>query len=194
VELLLRLTAGLDYSQDVICSGHFFPNQHHNVPPGVGPATSGRPGWTRTHMTPTEAIAEGVLTLAQYNSYQNFVMVRDPLDRMISAHSLGFRRDTFDVAAIIRDRVIGQTHFSIFKPQVEWLTEGNMNIMPFSDYVNSVTTILTAFGAPIPVDLPNITRRHPEHETFTRSIATPADRTAIGAPGSPYEQDAQLNY
>lgn len=194
VELLLRLLAGLDYGQDVVASGHFFPDQHHNIPPTVPDAVpSGRPGFTRTHLTPTEAISFGVLTQAQYDSYQNFCVVRNPLDRLISAHALGFHKVDFNVADIIRDRVRGNTSFAIFKPQVEWLAEGNITPLPFSDYVNSVTTILTAFGAPVPADIPNVTRRHPHHETFTRSIATPADRAAIGATGSPYENDAALN-
>jgi hypothetical protein len=195
VELLLRLTAGLDYSQDVVASGHFFPDQHHNIPGTVPNASpSGLPGYTRTHLTPTEAISFGVLTQAQYDSYQNFCMVRDPLDKMISAHSLGFRRDTFDVAEILRNRVRGNENFAIFKPQVEWLAEGNMTPLPFSDYENSVRTVLTAFGAPIPVDIPNITRRHPEYESFVRSIATAADRAAIEDASSPYARDARLNY
>lgn len=195
IELLLRLLAGLDYTQDIVMSGHFFPDQHHNVPGTVPDATpSGRPGFTRTHLTPTEAISFGCLTQAQYDSYQNFCMVRDPLDKLISAHQLGFHKETFNVADLIRDRITGNTHFAIFKPQVEWLAEGNITPLPFSDYVNSVTTILTAFGAPIPTDIPNVTRRHPHHEDFVRSIATPADRAAIQNPTSPYHDDSQLSF
>jgi len=190
VELLLRLLADLDYSQDVVCAGHFFPLQHHNIPPTLLPSISGQPPFTRTHATPTEAIAEGVLTQAQYDSYQNFIMVRDPTARMVSAHALGFYSADWNVPDIIRDRVTPNTHFSMFKPQTDWLTEGNINIMPFSDYNNSIATIMAAFGAPMPEDIPNITRRHPAWENHTTSIATPADRAAINAF---YAGDAALN-
>ena len=191
VELLLRLMAGLDYSQDVVAAGHFFPAQAHNTPPGVPPSINGAPPSARTHLTPTEAIQFGVLTQAQYDSYDNYIMVRDPTERMISAHAVGFYSADWDVPAIIRDRVTGNTQFSLFRPQSEWLTEGNMNIMPFSDYQTSDETILTAFGSPIPVDMPNITRRHPAWENHTRSIATPRDRADIEAF---YAADAALNY
>lgn len=196
VELLLRLMAGLDWTQDVCASGHFFPDKSNNIPPTVPPAINGNPGTTRTHLTPTEAISFGVLTQAQYDSYQNFVIVRDPLEKLISAHSLGFHRVQFEgnVDRIIANRVVGNTHFSVFKPQVEWLTEGNITVLPFSDYENSLATIMAAFGAPMPHDTPNITRRHPHYEAFTRSLTTASDRTAIGAPGSPYEADEQLSY
>lgn len=193
VELLLRLLANLDYSQDIVASGHFFPNQAHNTPATVPPAINGNPGYTRTHLTPTEAIQFGCLTQAQYDSYDNYIMVRDPVEKLVSAHSLGFRRVQFsgNIPRIIRTQVKGNTQFSIFKPQSEWLAEGNMNILPFSDYVNSLTTIMNAFGAPMPEDIPNITRRHPEYEDFTRSTVTAADRAAIEAF---YAADAALNY
>lgn len=191
VELLLRLSAGLDYGQDVVASGHFFPDQHHNIPPTVPPAINGNPGYTRTHLTPTEAIAFGVLTQAQYDSYQNFCIVRDPLEKLISAHSLGMSRKTFNVTALWNSDIKNNLQFSVFKPQVEWLTEGNMTTLPFSDYVNSITTILNAFGAPIPVDIPSITRRHPHWDQLTRARSTPADRIAIE---THYAADSQLNF
>lgn len=191
IELLLRLLAGLDWSQDVCASGHFFRDKSNNMPGTVPPAINGNPGSTRTHLTPTEAIQFGVLTQAQYDSYQNFCMVRDPLEKLISAHSLGFRRVEFNARQIIDDRIRGKTNFSIFKPQSEWLTEGNITPLPFSDYENSVTTICTAFGVTMPHDLPNISRRHPEYESFTRSIANAADRQAVE---QFYADDALLNY
>lgn len=191
IELLLRLLAGLDYAQDVTASGHFFPDLPNNMPPSIPPAINGNPGWTRTHLTPTEAIAFGVLTQAQYDSYQNFVMVRDPLDKLISAHSLGFHKKTFDVAELWNSDIKDNLQFSIFKPQSEWLTEGNITTLPFSDYANSIATVMAAFGAPMPHDIPNVSRRHPHYEQFTRSLSTAADRTVIE---QHYPDDAKLNY
>lgn len=190
IELLLRLLAGIDYAQDVVASGHFFPDKHHNMDGVPKPLNGILEGYTRTHLTPTEAIGFGLLTQAQYDSYENYCMVRDPMEKFISAHSLGFARETFNVPDLIESHVRGNTHWAIHKPQVEWLTEGNMNAMPFSDYENSLTTILTAFGSPIPVDIPSITRRRPRNEEFTRSVALQRDRDAIEAF---YAADAALS-
>lgn len=192
IEALLRLTAGLDYTQDIVMAGHFFPDQHHNVPAAVTPSLDGSPGHMRTHMTPTMAIGFGCLTQAQYNSYQNFCIVRDPVGRMVSAHALGFHSADWDVPAILRDRAVPNMQFALFKPQVEWLTEGNITPLRFSDYENSVNTILTAFGAPIPEDMPNITRRHPAWEQSRMQMATASstDRTDIERV---YSSDAALN-
>lgn len=191
VELLLRLLAGLDWSQDVCASGHFFQDKPNNMPGTIPPAINGNPGWTRTHLTPDEAIQFGVLTRGQYMSYDNYCIVRDPLEKLISAHSLGFRRVNFNARQIIADRIEGKTHFSIFKPQSEWLTEGNITALPFSDYENSLSTIMAAFGAPMPHDIPNVSRRHPDYETFTRSLASADDRLAVE---QFYAADAALNY
>ena len=193
VELLIRLLADLDYAQDVTAEGTFFPGQSNNVPPSVPPAINGPPGPTRTHLTPTEAIQFGVLTQQQYDTYQNFCMVRDPVARLLSAHTLGFHRITLRgrMNDFLADHVNGRQNFSVFKPQVEWLAEGNITALPFSDLRNSIATILTAFGAPMPHDLPSITRRHPRHDDATRATLLPADEAAVRAF---WPDDEALNY
>lgn len=201
IEVVLRLAGGLDYAQDLIMEGHFFPNQHHNIPPSVPPALSGQPGHTRTHLTPTQAIALGCITQAQYNAYDHYCMVRDPVDRLVSAHALGFASVTWNTEEILRDRVQGTDpgsgrpfmEYALFRPQVDWLAEGNITALPFSDYENSARAIFTAFGMAQPVDVPTITRRHPLWEQEGRRLvnATPGDRQRIEAV---YTGDAALNF
>lgn len=194
VEAMIRILGVLDYAQDITAEGSFFPGKSSNIPPTVPPSINGNPGPTRTHLTPTEAIQFGCLTQAQYDSYQNFVMVRDPVGRLLSAHTLGFPYDTLRgrMTDFIADRVNGYQDFSVFKPQVEWLAEGNITALPFSDYENSVTTILAAFGIdPIPGELPNISRRHPRHEEFQFDSLLPQDIAAVRAW---WAADEALNY
>ena len=194
VEAMIRILGVLDYAQDVTAEGTFFPGKSNNIPPGVPPSINGSPGPTRTHLTPTEAIQFGLLTQAQYDSYQNFCIVRDPIARLLSAHTLGFHRITLRgrMNDFIADHVNGNEHFSVFKPQVAWLAEGNINPLPFSDYENSITTILAAFGIdPIPGELPSITRRHPHHDQFTRTTLLPVDEAAVRAW---WAADEALNY
>jgi hypothetical protein len=192
IEVVIRLAAGLDYSQDLVMEGHFFPGQHHNIPLSVPNAISGQPGHTRTHLTPRRAILLGLITQAQYDSYQNFCIVRNPVARLVSAHALGFSSADWDVEAILRDRVAGSLDFALFKPQVRWLTEGNITPLPFSDYDNSARTVLTAFGLPAVTDVPKITRRHPHWEQNAMQLAnaSPNDRARIN---TVYADDAALN-
>ena len=190
IELLFRLFADLDFNQDIIAKGHFFPQSYNfdmmpDSPTGVA-------GERRTHITPQEAIDNNVLTLAQYNSYQNFIMVRDPVLKFVSAYNFATRHRDFDAARLIADTVIpAESHQGLFKKQVEWLTLGNITMLPFSDYVNSLTTVMTAFGATMPTDIPSITRRHPHVEEEIAARATPADETAIRAY---YSEDNALNF
>jgi hypothetical protein len=194
VEALIRILGVLDYSQDVTAEGTFFPGRSNNVPPTVPPSINGSPGPTRTHLTPTEAIQYGVLTQQQYDTYQNFCMVRNPVERLLSAHTLGFndvllrgRMNDF-----IADHVNGNMQFSVFKKQVEWLAEGNITALPFSDYETSVRTILAAFGVdPLPGEIPSITRRHPRHDLATRQSLLPADEDAVRLW---WPEDEALNY
>lgn len=190
IELLLRLFADLDFSQDIIAKGHFFP-QSYNF--GMMPdSPAGTAGDRRTHITPQEAIDNNVLTQSQYDSYQNFVMVRDPVLKFVSSYNFSTKHRTFDVPTLISDNVTNSPpHASMWKKQVEWLTLGNITVLPFSDYVNSMTTVMTAFGATMPTDIPNITRRNPLAEGVVAARATPADGAAIRAY---YSEDEALNY
>lgn len=189
VEMILRLTAGLDASQDVMGRTNFYDVAHNfDTMPD---AADGTPGNRRAHITPQTAIDNGFLTLAQYNSYQNFCIVRDPVDRFVSTIHLAMpgQAEPFDVPDLIAFMQANMSH-AAFRTQSDYLTLGNITTLPFSDYVNSVGTILTAFGAPIPDGLPNVTRSHPLYEDFIRSLPTPADRGLIQAFWS---ADAALN-
>jgi hypothetical protein len=193
VEAMIRILGALDYSQDITAEGTFFPGKSNNVPPTVPPSINGAPGPTRTHLTPKEAIRFGCLTRQQYNSYQNFCIVRDPVDRMLSAHTLGFndvhlrgRMNDF-----LADWVNGRQNFSVFKPQVKWLELGNITTLPFSDYENSLRTILTAFGITPPGEIPSITRRHPRHDLATKQSLKAEDVAALRAF---YSGDSDLSY
>ena len=187
VEMILRLIAGLDTTQDVIAETHFFPVAFNfdNMPD----MANGAPGRRRAHITPQTAIDNGFLTLAQYNAYQNFCMVRDPVDKFVSLHALAFPQDEFHPANIWRNIRGAAPTDAIFRAQSEWLMLGNITPLPFSDYENSVRTIITAFGAAQPDALPWVNRENPSVENFQRSIVTPAQDAQIRAF---YPSDASL--
>jgi hypothetical protein len=177
IEMLLRLLSGLDLSQDVLADTHFFPaSANFDAMPDHA---NGTPGRRRAHITPQTAIDNGFLTLAQYNSYQNFCMVRDPVDRFISSYHLAIPRYDFDPQEIIDTLIVPNADQAVWRPQSAWLTLGNITTLPFSDYVNSLGTILAAFGATVPDQLPNVSRAHIRYETFIKQIATGPQRQAI---------------
>jgi hypothetical protein len=179
--MILRLTAGLDYSQDVVARTNFYDHSHNF---STMPDTAdGVPGDRRAHITPQTAIDNGFLTLAQYNAYDHYCIVRDPVDRFISTIHLALpgQAEGFNVGDLVQ---FMQQHMSEahYRPQVEWLTLGNINALPFSDYENSVNTILTAFGAPIPAGgLPRVSRSHWRFLDIVKQIPDQAQRGLIRA-------------
>jgi hypothetical protein len=188
IELLIRLLAGLDLTQDVVGETHFYPSSvNFDTMPDHA---DGTPGTRRAHITPQTAIDNGFITLAQFNRYRNYCMVRDPVEKFISMYHVVMMKELFDPAQIITDHIIPSPNSAVFRKQTDWLTLSNMYALPFSGYVNSVNTILTAFGAPIPDQLPRVTRNHMKYELFVRSIATVGDRTAIE---TYYASDMALN-
>jgi hypothetical protein len=80
---------------------------------------------------------------------------------------------------------------AVWRKQSEWLAEGNITALPFSDYENSVNTILTAFGATPPPQLPNVSRSHWRHEVIAKQRATPQQAADVEAW---YVEDMALNY
>lgn len=181
VEMILRLTAGLDYAQDVVARTNFYDVSHNFST--MPDSADGVPGDRRAHITPQTAIDNGFLTLAQYNAYQHYCIVRDPVDRFISTIHLAHASaaSAFNVGELIAfmQQHMDQAHY---RPQSEYLTLGNINALPFSDYVNSVGTILTAFGAPIPAGgLPRISRSHWRYEEFVRQLPDAAQEAQIRA-------------
>lgn len=195
VDTLIRLLGGLDETQDVVAEEYFFPSVSHNAD-SIPDHPNGTPGRARAHLTPQEAIDSGVLTLAQYNSYQNFCMVRDPVSRFKSMYQLALPSTDWNARAILRDTVVANENgingvkYSTWRKQVDWLTVPGMNAMPFSDYVNSVNTILTAFGITPPNNLPNISRRHMLWQERVVLITPQVEEDAIRAY---YSEDALLN-
>ena len=189
VEMLLRLTAGLDTGQDVMAETHFFPTAYNfDTMPD---RHDGAPGRRRAHITPQTAIDRGFITQSQYDAYDNFCMIRDPVAKFISLYALAFPRRAFvptDIWADIRGRDPGS---ALFRSQSEYLTLGNITPLPFSSYEQSVHTILTAFGAPIPDAIPKITRTNHTLENHRVVIVTPQERAAIE---SFYPDDLALNF
>lgn len=188
VEMVLRLIGGLDTSQDVIAETHFFP-QSYNF--SSMPARGNVPGPRRAHITPATAIAEGFLTQAQYDSYENYCMVRDPVDKFISLHSLAFPREKFEPNNIWANIRSQDPSSAIFRPQSDYLSLGNITALPFSDYENSVRTIITAFGVPQPDAIPKVTRENPGAVERGKAIATAPQRAEIEAL---YPDDMLLNF
>ncbi len=188
IEMLIRLMGGLDITQDVIAETHFFPASHNfPMPDGV----DGTRGARRAHITPQTAIDNGFITQVQYDAYENYCMVRDPVDRFISTHALAFPKVRFTPTDIWADIQGKDPTAAIFRTQSEYLARGNITGLPFSDYENSVRTILTAFGAPQPDTLPWITRQNPSLENFNKALATVQDRSDIE---SFYPDDKLLSF
>jgi len=190
IEVILRLTAGLDLSQDVVAeTTHFFQASANLDSVPASPA--GAPGTHRSHMTPQTALDLGLLTPAMLNAYQHFCIVRDPIDRFISMYHLALPNYEWDVTKIIAENIAPTPGYATWRRQSDYLTVGNITTLPFSDYVNSANTIFAAFGAPIPDQLPNISRSHWRFEDVTKQQATAANIQEISAY---YADDMLLNF
>ena len=190
IEVVLRLTAGLDLSQDVVAATDFFPSSANIV--GLPVSPSGVSSNRRAHMTPQTAIDNGLLTQAQYDTYDHYCMVRDPIDRFISSYHLAIPRYDFNIKVILEETIKPNTTMAMWRKQSEYLTLGNVTTLPFSDYANSANTIFTAFGAPIPDQLPNISRSHLRYETFTKEEVLVVGQRAMIE--TYYADDMLLNF
>lgn len=178
VEMLIRLLARLPERMDVIAGSNFYrSSQNMDGVPDAPPI----PGARRSHMTPETAIALGLLTQQQYDTYQNFCIIRDPLDRLISTHALVFPQDKFDANQLIGSRLRPNAAGAMYRAQTEYTKLGNMTALPFSQFGKSCRAILRAFKAKPPNKLPRITHRRAGWEKFVKGIATPADEAALRA-------------
>lgn len=189
IEMVLRLTAGLDLSQDIVAETHFFPASANFD--SMPDATDGTAGTRRAHITPQTALDNGFLTPSQFNVYQHYCIVRDPIDKFISSYHLCLPRYEWDVTKILAETVVPNPESAVWRRQSEYLTVGNITTLPFSDYVNSANTIFAAFGAPIPAQLPKVTRSHIRFETIIKETATAANIQEIEAY---YADDMLLNF
>ena len=179
IEMVLRLTAGLDLSQDVVAETHFYPESANFD--SMPDAAVGTPGTRRAHITPQMALDNGFLTPAMLNAYQHFCIIRDPIDKFISSYHLCLPSYEWDVTKILADIVVPNPESAVWRRQSDYLTVGNITALPFSDYVNSANTIFTAFGAPIPDHLPKVTRAHIRFEDIIKETATAANIQEIEA-------------
>ncbi len=181
-ELCIRMSGILDLSQDVVTSCHFFPSEH-NV---HGPlAQSG-------HTLPADAIAIGALTQEQYDTYDHYTIVRNPLDRWISAYAFRCRRGRaveLTTEQMFKDRVDD----AVAIPQSEYLALGRVQTFPFSDYETSIKKIISAIGGRLE-DVPNL--KHMTSKWWTiqakREVYSPSElRTALLLR---YKPDMELDY
>jgi hypothetical protein len=189
IEMVLRLTAGLDLSQDIVAETHFYPASANFD--SMPDAPSGTAGTRRAHITPQTALDNGLLTPSEFNVYTHYCMVRNPIDRFISTYHLTMPKYEWDITKIIAEVIVPNPENAVWRKQSEYLTTGNIIALPFSDYVNSANTIFAAFGAPIPDQLPNVSRSHIRYESFIKQTATAANIQEISAY---YADDMVLDY
>ncbi len=136
----------LDLEQDLVTSCHFFPASH-NVQEQEN--MSG-------HTTPDEAITLGYITQAQYDEYDHYTIVREPLERWVSAYAYHCRMD-------LKEKITPLEYFIqaddlVTRRQSDYITKDTI-MFPFSDYENSIREIVTKIGGTL-YDVPKI-----EHKT-----------------------------
>ena len=189
IEMVLRLRSNLDLTKDVVAETHFYPASANMD--SVPDQADGTPGVRRAHITPQMALDLGLLTQAQFDLYDHYCMVRNPVDRFISTYHLTIPRYAFDITKIIAETIVPNTHSAVWRKQVEYLTTGNITALPFSDYANSANAIFDAFRCPRPDQLPNVSRSHMRYDTFVKESATDAQRQEIEAY---YHEDMLLDF
>jgi len=145
-ELCIRMSGALDLSQDIVTSCHFFPASH-NVDPEWGKHLE--------HRRPDEAIAIGMLTQEQYDAYDHYTIIRNPIDRWVSAYTYHCREHT-------KEKISPIYFFENFKVkqvmtrQLDYLSLGNVRAFPFSNYEQSIRTMIALIGGVVPIDIPRI--------------------------------------
>lgn len=173
-ELCIRMSKILDLSQDIVTSCHFFPSSHNVMERQSG------------HTTPQAAIESGYLTREQYDEYDHYTIVRHPIDRWVSAYAFRCRMH-------MRDKLTPMEFYDNFKEdnvtkkQSEYLTLGGVQTFPFSDYENSIRSIVRLCGGVLE-DVPKL-----EHKT--RGMWRSRARRAIPEPLlAYYHADFSLDY
>lgn len=182
-ELCIRMSGVLDLSQDVVTSCHFFPADH-NVPPSVSPQSG--------HTLPAEAISIGALTQEQYDTYDHYTIVRNPFDRWISAYAFRCRRGRdheLTTEQMFKDRADD----AVAIRQSDYLALGRVQTFPFSDYENSIRTIISKIGGRLE-DVPNLKHMTSKYWAIKarREVYSPSElRTALLLR---YRPDMELDY
>jgi hypothetical protein len=136
----------LDLDVDLVTRCHFFPVEH-NVQE-----------YEKGHTTPSEALVLGYLTQAQYDEYDHYTIVRDPTERFVSAY--GYRTGLDEFQTTTPEEFFEANKLDlVMRKQVDYLVQGGVTTYPFSDYENSIRTIVSALGGTLH-DVPHI-----EHKT-----------------------------
>lgn len=148
-EIILRMT-GLFDENDFASHLQRFRIPPINLPefnPDMPPKDRPRDG----HATPTDAIADGLITKAQLIEYDSYATLRDPLARSISvfAHAMGQP----GLLAPEGFKILTAEHrdFGILeRPQTEYfLIDGDQVLTPldFSDFVGSIRRMIVKLHA-----------------------------------------------
>ena len=177
-ELCIRMSNVLDLEQDLVTSCHFFPASHNVIERESG------------HTTPREAIKKGYLTQWQFDEYDHYTVVREPLERWISAYA-------YRCAVYILKKISPQEFFDdhgsdlVQRRQCDYLSH-RIRTYPFSCYEDSIREIVTRMGGTLH-DVPKI-----EHKT-QRGVKGIARRaivdTGLGEQlRSYYSDDLLLSY
>ena len=176
-ELCIRMSNVLDLEQDVVTSCHFFPALH-NV------TEDHRSG----HTTPDEAITLGYLTQAQYDEYDHYTIVREPLERWASGYAYHCRmhmKEKVTISEFIK------TDRAVTRRQSDYITKDTI-VFPFSDYENSIREIVTKIGGTL-IDVPKI--EHKTRKLWKRRAEIAIKETELGdVLRTYYAKDFNLNY
>lgn len=156
-ELCIRMSGVLDLSVDIVVGCWFYP-QSHNVPEAVNELRASG------HTTPDEAIKSGALTEGQYADYDHYCMVREPVSRWVSAYAFHHRyynkpnqRYLNPLEFFEQKNYFENTdHSKTLVSQSSFLNRGEIKTVPFSDYENSIRSILDAIGAARLEDVPRL--------------------------------------
>jgi hypothetical protein len=105
------------------------------------------------HSSPDEAIEMGILTAEQYDEYDHYTLIRDPADRFFSAYSLNRGQSQTPL-----DFYETSPRANVLRPQADYFTRGRVQALPFSDYENSVMTIMQILGVTLS-GLPHVKHR-----------------------------------
>lgn len=184
-ELCIRMSGILDLSQDAVSKCFFFPTAH-NLPENMAKLAG--------HFHPQRAIDSGLLSREQYDEYDHYTMVRDPIERWISAY--GYKNRRVSESHTLTPKEFYNSHHSddpLTINQAQYLSLGGVQIFPFSDYGNSICSIIQACGGDRIEDIPKLGFR--ARGSFLRRARNEIEGTDLGQKlRSRYADDILLSY
>jgi len=101
------------------------------------------------HMTPTEAIGEGLITLAQLRTYDCYAYLRDPRDRYVSSYAMAMGPGLALPERLKATLTDGYKFGLVGKNQVDFFfVDGEQVLAPldFTNYVSELRGIITFIG------------------------------------------------